>query len=218
VSVPQNPTLPDWADRIRRTYLRGESSLFLLHHNVFDRIQHQGRLYTLTEFLVGPLLERTKQTIVVYDPSSRVRKYKAAADAVAIDAVIGRRQPGEVLPALEELLLTANSVALVIAYADMLAPAGEMQFLSEQDRVNVVTLHRWSLDTRLAERDSVVFVVAEQISALHPILVSNPRVVPIEVPMPDLKSRLEICRLADPALDAAQAERLAPHTPGLKAE
>ena len=209
--------LPEWADRVRRMYLRGESSLFLLHHNVFDRVPHGGKLVELTEFLQAALLEKSKQTLVVYDPSSRVRVVKRAPDAAAIESIVGKRNPAEVLPALEELLLTTTSTAVIIKYLDMIAPAGEMQFMSEQDRVNVVTLHRWSLDPRLSERDNVVFVLAEQLSSVHPMLIANPRVAPVELPMPDLAQRTAVCKLADPSLGEREAKELGAHTAGLKA-
>jgi transitional endoplasmic reticulum ATPase len=209
--------LPEWSDRVRRMYLRGESSLFLLHHNVFDRVPYEGKLIDLTEFLDKALLAKNKQTIVVYDPSSRLRLAKRGADAAALDAVVGKRNAAEVLPALEELLLTATSTAVIIKYLDMLTPSGEMQFLTEQDRVNVVTLHRWSLDPRLSERDNVVFVIAEQLSSVHPMLVANPRVAPVELPMPDLAQRTAVCKLADPSLGEREAHELGKHTAGLKA-
>lgn len=214
---PEAAAMPEWAEKIRRTYLRGEASLFLLHHNVFDHVHHAGKLWDLADFLAGPLLERTKQTIVVYDPACRVRTLKTAPNVVSLDAIAGKRNPGDVLPALEELLFTSRSAAVIIKYADVIVPAGEMHFLSEQDRLNVVTLHRWSLDARLAERDSVVFILAEQLAAVHPMLVSNPRVVPIQLPVPELASRRAICKLADPSLDDDETERLAKHTAGLKA-
>jgi AAA+ superfamily predicted ATPase len=216
VTVPSAPDLPEWADRIRRTYLRGEASVFLLHHNVFDHVYCDGKLCDLVAFLGDALLGKSKQTIVVYDPASRVRTVKKAPDSVALDAIVGKRNPAEVLPALEELLLTSQASAVIVKYVDMLAPAGEMQFLSEQDRVNVVTLHRWSLDARLGDRDNVVFLLAEQLSSVHPMLVSNPRVATVEIPMPDAATRAAVCRVADPTLAVAQAEQLGRHAAGLK--
>jgi transitional endoplasmic reticulum ATPase len=213
----EKPALPAWANLIRRTYLRGESSLFLVHGNVFDVVPYADGLRDIAEFLCRALLDAHKQNIVVYDPSSRVVARKRSADAVALDLTLGRRAPAEVLPALEELLLTSSSTALVIKYVDMIAPAGEMNFLSEQDRVNVVSLHRWSLDPRLSERDNVVFVLSEQLSSVHPMLVSNPRVTPVEVPLPDLATRISASRLADPGLTDAEASALGAHTAGLKA-
>lgn len=208
---------PEWAEGIRRKYLRGESSLFFLHHNIFDQLPHEGRLYDLTDYLTEVLLGTNKQTIVVYDPSSRVRVVKRGVDAVGVERAIGKRAPSEVLPALEELLLTSHSTALVIEYADMLAPAGEMNFLTEQDRVNVVTLHRWSLDPRLTKRDNVIFIIAEQAASVHPMLISNSGVASVQVPLPDQATRATVCRLADASLDARQADELAAHAAGLKA-
>lgn len=215
--MPSAPELPDWADRVRRTYLRGEASVFLLHHNVFDHVYCDGKLCDLVTFLGETLLGKSKQTIVVYDPASRVRTLKKAPEAVTLDAVAGKKSPADVLPALEELLLTSQGSAVIVKYVDMLAPAGEMQFLGEQDRVNVVTLHRWSLDARIGDRDNVVFVLAEQLSSVHPMLVSNPRVAAIEIPMPDVATRTGVCRVADPSLAGTQAEQLGRHTAGLKA-
>jgi hypothetical protein len=31
-----SPPLPRWAEAVRRKYLGGEASMFVLHHNVFD--------------------------------------------------------------------------------------------------------------------------------------------------------------------------------------
>jgi transitional endoplasmic reticulum ATPase len=213
----EKPALPAWASLIRRTYLRGESSLFLLHGNVFDVVPYQDGLRDVTEFLCRALLDAHKQNIVIYDPSSRIALRKRSADAVALDLTLGKRAPSDVLPALEELLLSSTSTALVIKYVDMIAPSGEMNFLSEQDRVNVVSLHRWSLDPRLSERDNVVFVLSEQLSSVHPMLVSNPRVTPVEIPLPDLTTRVLASRLADPGLTDDEANALGAHTAGLKA-
>lgn len=212
-----SPALPDWAQRIRRTYLRGEASVFLLHGNVFDRVPYADGFCEVSEFLCRALLDAHKATIALYDPSYRLSARKRGPDAVALTGVLGKRSASEVLPGLEELLQTANSTAIVIPYVDMLAPAGEMNFLSEQDRINVVTLHRWSLDARLSARDNVVFVLAEQLSSVHPMLVANPRVTPIEIPLPDLATRVAACRHANPELTEREADELGAHTAGLKA-
>ena len=58
--------LPAWADELRRRYLRGESSIFVLHGNVYDAVVHDGEVVTLTEFLGKVLLEQSKQTIARY--------------------------------------------------------------------------------------------------------------------------------------------------------
>ena len=209
--------LPSWADAVRRKYLRGEASIFLLHHNVFDHVAYGGQLYPLSAFLSDVLLRDNKKNLLVYDPSSRVRVARRAPEAVALEGFVGKRAPADVLPALEEVLLTSSSTAVIVQYLEMIAPNGEMQFLSEADRQSVVSLHRWSLDGRLAERDNVVFLIAEQLGAVHSLLVGNPRIAGVAIPLPDLATREVVCRCANPDLDAQEAAELARQTSGLKA-
>src|SRR5262249_26126858 len=64
--------LPSWANELRRRYLRGESSQFVLHGNVHDLILHAGKLFSLSEFLSQVLLEK-KDTVLLYNVSTGVR-------------------------------------------------------------------------------------------------------------------------------------------------
>ena len=50
-SADAGAPLPAWADELRRRYLRGESSQFVLHGNVHDIFLYDSKLYTLSEFL-----------------------------------------------------------------------------------------------------------------------------------------------------------------------
>ena len=67
------PPLPAWADELRRRYVRGESSQFVLHGNVHDIFLYDGQLYTLSEFLAQVLLDKNKDTIALYNVSTGVR-------------------------------------------------------------------------------------------------------------------------------------------------
>ena len=60
------PALPAWAEDLRRRYLRGEASMFVLHGNVFDTVLYRGASLSLSDFLAGPLLAETKETIVSF--------------------------------------------------------------------------------------------------------------------------------------------------------
>src|SRR6185503_11467543 len=64
--------LPAWADELRRRYLRGESSMFLLHGNVYDVVIYDGKPLSLSDFLAGALLRDSKQTIVLYNVATGV--------------------------------------------------------------------------------------------------------------------------------------------------
>ena len=199
--------------------------MFALHHNVFDEVLFAGQYYTLADFLTHVLLAPTKQRVVVYDPSNGVRiAWCRTTDGQGSDrstdtaaAGVGGRDPARALPFLEDLLSESTSTAVIIPYAGMLAPAAEPYLLSEQDRINLISLHRWSLSSEIAARDNVVFLLTEMLSELSPKLLANPKVAAVEVALPSLTMREEIIRKADPAIDADSVSRLAEHSCGLKA-
>ena len=65
--------LPIWAEDLRKRYLRGESSMFILHGNVFDVVLNEGKMLGLTEFLTDVLLKDSRESIVAYNLSSGAR-------------------------------------------------------------------------------------------------------------------------------------------------
>ena len=215
-TTPATATVPTWADSVRRKYIGGDATVFILHNNVFDEILHDGRFYTLVDFLVEVLLKDNKDTILVYDPSSGVRYAKRTSTSSA-EPLGANKPPEEALAAIEEEILLRNSTALIIPYAGSVAPPGDESFLSLTDRIAAIRLHRWSLSPKLASKDNVVFLLVESLPELHPRLVSNPRVAAIEIPLPNHADRSAVIRQTDPAIDAAQVERLADHSAGLRA-
>ena len=214
------PPLPPFAENIRRKYLRGESSVFILHLNVYDRILYDGEFYTLVEFLTKVLLWENKQNIFVFDPSSgghvlKVDKSRAALyDLMEIGT---KKKLDEVLPLFEKALLSTDSTAILMPYAGTLLPPGEMNFLGTQDRINVITFHRWSLNQGLIDKDNVIFLISEGLGDIHPLLVSNPKIAAIEIPLPEFEQRKAVIRKTDPDISEENAVRLAEHTAGLKA-
>jgi transitional endoplasmic reticulum ATPase len=207
--------VPAWAESVRRKYVGGDATVFILHNNVFDEILHDGRCYTLVDFLVEILLKDNKDTILVYDPSSGVR-YAKRTSASAAEPLGANKPPEEALAAIEEEILLRNSAALIIPYAGSVAPPGDESFLSLADRIAAIRLHRWSLSPKLASKDNVVFLLVESLPELHPRLVANPRVAAIEIPLPGHADRSAVIRHTDPAIETVQVERLAEHSAGLR--
>ena len=211
------PLLPAWADELRRRYLRGEASQFVLHGNVHDTLLHDGKLYTVSEFLSQVLLARSKETIALYNVSTGVRFAKRKLKLDGLEELVLQKEPAKVLPLLERALTTEDKLALILEYADTIAPAGDTSFSTIDDRAASVTLHRWSLLRALEQADSIVLLTLENLSELHPKIVSNPRVATVRVPMPGKDERATLIRFLDPALSAADVDRLAEVTAGLKA-
>ncbi|MBN2371605.1 MAG: ATP-binding protein [Vicinamibacteria bacterium] len=208
--------LPDWAEDLRRRYLRGETAMFILHGNVYDSVVDGKRLLGLTEFLCDVLLQESRETIAVYNLATGVRFAKRAATVTDLEELLLSSQKERVLRALERLLIETTKAAVVVEYAETVAPAGETAFQADSDRAAVVTLHRWSFLPEIERGDNVVLLIAENLSDLSPKLVSNPKVATIAVPMPDLATRRAVARLADPRLSGDDVERYAEVTAGLK--
>lgn len=208
--------LPAWADELRHRYLRGESSQFVLHGNVHDLFLYDGKLYTLSEFLAQVLLDKNKDTIALYNVSTGVRFVKRKLKLDGLEDLLLQKEPAKVLPLLERALTTEDRLAVILEYADTIAPAGDTAFSTTDDRSAAVTLHRWSLLRALEQADSVVLLTLENLSELHPKIVSNPRVATVRVPMPTKPERAALLRFLDPSLADEDVERLSEVTAGLK--
>ena len=209
------PLLPAWAEELKRRYVRGEASVFVLFGNVHDKVLHDGALLGVSDFVSRTVLEK-KDFIARYNVSAGCRMLKKVGALEGFEEMLLARSPDKVLPGLERLIYTENNVGVVIDYAEMVAPAGDTSFFSEQDRLALVTLQRWSLAPQLESSDNIVLLLTEVPSELHPKIVANPRVAAVRVPMPSMDERRAAIEFINPSLDAAWALRLADITAGLK--
>ncbi len=232
MTVPE-PALPGWAQRLRRSYLAGESSLFLLHGNVRD-VQPWERddglvVYLPLQDFLQRFLSRTKDILVTYDcsrglafPSAAVeRRFRSVVSArgrgPAADGPLPR-SPGKVLPLLEALITDASqSSAVVLDYVETIVPSAELAFLSDEDKAALVTLQRWSYDPALLRSDNLVILVAEQFSDVNRRVIAMPQVAAVEIPLPSEGDRLAFIRRQDLAHVPMELtdEQLARQTAGL---
>ena len=210
-------TLPAWAEDLRRRYVRGEASVFVLHGNVYDAVISGGETLSITEFLGNVLLEETKETVVVYNVATGVRFLKRAKGVDHLDDLLLPEDKTRALAAMERLLIASTKTAVILEYAEAIAPAGDPNFQSESDRGAIVTLHRWSFLPEIEHTDNIIILVAENLTDLASKLISNPKVAVVEVPMPDRDTRRAAALIADKQLSAKEADRYAEITAGLKA-
>src|ERR1044071_7765096 len=210
-------SLPTCADDLRRRYLRGEASIFILHGNVYDAVLHGDQVLTLTEFLGNVLLKESKETIAVYNVATGVRFMKRGEGVLQLDDLLLSTDKQRLLAALERMLIGSTRAAVILEYAEVIAPAGDPNFQSEADRAAVVTLHRWSFLPEIERSDNVVILISENLTDLATKIVSNPKVAVVEVPMPDEETRKAAAKLADSRMSEKDADRYAEITAGLKA-
>ncbi len=163
------------------------------------------------------LLSETKDTVVSYNVATGGQFAKRAPGIEATEDLTAAAPKDKALAALEQLMVTGNRTAVVLEYADALAPAGDPAFQADSDRASIVALHRWSFLPALEKSDNLVVLIAENLTDLAPKLVANPRVAVVRIPMPDLAARRAVAQLADPKLSDKDLDRYAAVTAGLKA-
>jgi len=204
------PVLPRWAELVRQKYLAGEASTFVLYRNVFDIFVVDGRFVDLRTFLTGTLVEATKPRVVEVSAEFGVQCVKGVVD---VDA--GADLPTQ-LHALERLLRTSAGTAVVVPYADALMPGDDAGFVSDENRKVATLFHRWSLDRVLNAGDNITFLIVETLGSLNQSLLSNPKVAAIEIPVPDLETRLEVVRTLCPKYSENRQRHYAEWMAGLR--
>lgn len=208
--------LPIWADDLKKRYLRGESSMFILHGNVFDVVLSGDKMLGLTEFLTDVLLKESRESIVVYNVSSGARFPKKTETFADWQSISVETDKAKVLTMLERSIRLTEKTALIFEYAETLAPAGDPSFQMDTDRASIVTLHRWSFLPEIERGDNIIILIAENIAELAPKIVSNPKISTIELPMPDFETRKKVVELTDSRLSEEDFTRYAEVTAGLK--
>ncbi len=208
--------LPVWAEDLRKRYLRGESSMFILHGNVFDVVLNGDQMLGLTEFLTDVLLKESRDSIVVYNVSSGARFPKKTETFADWQSIAVETDKAKLLTMLERSIRLTEKTAVILEYAESIVPAGDASFQMDADRAAIVTLHRWSFLPEIERGDNIIILIAENIAELAPKIVSNPKISTIEIPMPDFETRKKVVELTDARLSEEDFRRYAEVTAGLK--
>ena len=203
------PGLPTWAVALKKRLKQGGVTTFILHGPGVRDIHPLGtrRYGGIREFLTEVVFaDRT--AIVGYDRGAGIRFSDRDVEEDfktllrAYDAANGTslakqhpRDPDRALQLIESYVrnqLTENrrfSAAVMVDYAETVAPVGEPGQLSVEDRGSIVTLRRWASDPLFLARAVTFVLIAESSAALNPALVADARTVEIVVPVPDQGER-----------------------------
>jgi AAA+ superfamily predicted ATPase len=207
--------LPPWAQKLAQAYYTKTVSTFMLHGAVRD-LQPLGpaddRSYgPLKQFLTEELFGG-RSHVLHYDRSSGIRA--ASPDSQkdftrtlsAYDTLYGTeyakvlpRDPGRALQILENYLRMrlsdGQSLALIIDFAETLAPGGEMGSLSAEDRFVLATLVKWASDPQFLAGDLSIVLLVENLAEISGRLSRNPYVAGIELPLPNEEERQDFVQV-----------------------
>ncbi len=207
--------LPAWAQKLAQRYYTRTVSTFVIYGNVRDlepvsRDDGGKDFQNLKTFLSDELFGG-RDHVVFYDRSSGIRASQKETQAdlgralAGYDAMYGTdfakvmpRDPGRALQIVENYLRMrlsdGKSLALVIDFAETLAPAGDMGHLSAEDRFVLATLVKWACDPQFLSGDLSIVLITENLADLSPRLSRNPYVANIEIALPTEDERLEFVK------------------------
>lgn len=223
--------LPAWAQSMAKKYYAGEASHFLLHGNIYDLVKSGNDYISLLNYLQLEMVG-TKQ-LVTYNRSEGIKfgsheAERAFTMQLRVADPAGSRDllkqlpkdPARAIPLLEHFLLYGEQVAVIINFLDTIIPAGDVSYMSGDDRTNLVALQRWITSSRLLKKDNIVILVTESLAEIHPRLRQSSRLAAIEIPYPNDSERLEYVRyqkeqLAQLKMDQVTEEQLSLMTSGL---
>lgn len=188
-----------------RKYYAGEASHFLFYNNIYDLVRSGNEYISLLNYLQRELVG-TKH-LLTYNRSEGIKFGSQEAERafmaqLRISDPLMRgdalkqlpKDPARALPLIEHFLLYGEQVAVIINFLDTIIPAGDVSYMSGDDRTNLVAFQRWITSSRLLKKDNLVVLVAESVSEVHPRIRNNSRLAAIEVPYPDDRERLEFIR------------------------
>src|SRR5229473_1694749 len=108
------------------------------------------------------------------------------------------RNPDAVLNILDNYLrlriVDGKKIALVIDFAETIAPAGDVSGMSADDRNALVILKRWAQNAAFLRADITICLIAENQIELNQGIVQSPGVASVQIPLPDESERLSFIR------------------------
>ncbi len=204
-------TLPPWAASLAVKYATHTVSQFLVHGNVRDLVPLTAGGATsfveLKTFLEKSLfagrdfvLHYNRADGLTYANNETAKDF--AAFLQAYQTMIGGekagvikvpRDPLQLFPLLDRYLRSRiaerKSLALIIEYAELIAPQGESGYLSETDRATIIYLRNWADDPVFLGADVTFCLITEHLSRLHGDVVRNPYSTQVAIAMPDRAER-----------------------------
>lgn len=206
--------LPTWARELSEKYYSRSYALFVLYGNVRDLIpfrQPNGTDFlSLDQFLSGALFGQ-RDIVLHYDRgglsfgnADSQSDFRRALEGY--DSFHGTnfsngglpRNPDAVLNILDNYLrlriADGKKIALVIDFAETIAPAGDVSSMSAEDRNSLVILKRWARNPDFLNADVTICLISENQIELNQGIVQNPGVASIAIPLPDENERLDFVR------------------------
>ena len=213
-TIPASSQMPDWAQSLSEKYYSRTLSVFVLYGSVKDLVPLERGGSTsyvpLLAFLQQGLFGR-RDLVLTYDRGGGLSFTRPDMQADFRSALSGYdsfhqtnysqslpRNPDGVLNILDNYLrlriADGKKIALIIDFAETIAPAGDVSGMSAEDRNALVILKRWAQNPEFLRADITICLIAENQIELNQGIVQSPGVASVQIPLPDEGERLQFIR------------------------
>jgi hypothetical protein len=213
---------PAWAHELAASYLRGASSVYLLHGNIHDLVPAGDSAFVSLDTYLATEIFGTRDVVLAYDRGSGIRflapespRRRAAMQEdfekslSAADRGIRPKDPKLVFELLDRYILAKlvenssegsslrrKSLAILIRYLETITPAVEGSWLTSELGGHLIQVLNWANDPSIRSADVTLCLLTENLSDLHPRLAENPFIGRVEIPLPDESVRERYARVA----------------------
>ncbi|MGH9603792.1 MAG: hypothetical protein ACRD24_15540, partial [Terriglobales bacterium] len=208
-AAPQLADLPSWARQLSEKYYSRAFALFVLHGNVRDLValKRAGKTeyLSLVPFLQDALFG-SRDLVLTYDRGGGISFAQRDMQQDFSRAIAGYdtfhgTSFSQTLPRTTDAVLNlidsylrlrlqdGKKIALILDFAETLAPAGDVSGMSAEDRNALVILKRWAHNTAFLRSDVTICLIAENQVELNAGILQHPGVAPIHIPLPEEQDR-----------------------------
>ena len=213
-TIPASTKMPEWAQSLSEKYYSRTLSVFVLYGSVRDLVPLERggptEYVPLLAFLQQGLFGR-RDLVLTYDRGGGLSFARPDMQTDFRNALSGYdsfhqtnysqclpRNPDGVLNILDNYLrlriADGKKIALIIDFAETIAPSGDVSGMSAEDRNALVILKRWAQNPEFLRADITICLIAENQIELNQGIVQSPGVASIQIPLPDEQERLEFIK------------------------
>jgi hypothetical protein len=213
--------LPAWAEEMRDLFKSGSVSQFILHGNVFDGVPasvgSERKLLPLRGFL-DEMMFKSYDVVLHYNRGKGVLVTRGAEDfgdwlrqTVGIDNAVQLRDPAKALELIDLYILRAlhlrtlkppraQKIAVVLDFAEFIAPRGDPLQLGGEYSGNVIRILGWANDPAVLQSNIATVLITEGLHDLSETLVENPHAAKLKIPLPDEREMLDHAKVLSETL------------------
>ena len=197
---------PEWVGELQGHLVTGESSVVLLHGNVRDVYEHDGKFISLADYLFQAVT-KNRDFNFFYDPQGGVQfpekkhREEFLRNLQGYDSFHGTqfassppREPGPAFGVIENIcklrVLDGASVCGVINYLEHIIPANAGANMNAEHRYLMITLDKWAQNPMFVNNNITIFIIAENLARVDENITRNPFIPRIYIPHPALDSRI----------------------------